>query len=204
MEMWALILTVGSLLGATAAFVWLALRINSQKTEGNQDSITDVAGSEAEHIFSDEFREELRNRGRLHFEKIISENAMFLQQDLRMTATQVNEFMKEQITKTLKEEFAKYEQSIADAKQLATEALNKTQAAIEQQHQILSQQLQTQVAEEKQRLMARFEENMSDIINHYVLAAIGNQIDLSDQLEFIIGNLEANKKAILEDVKNGA
>lgn len=202
--MWALILTVGSLLGATAAFVWLALRINSQKTEGNQDSITDVAGSEAEHIFSDEFREELRNRGRLHFEKIISENAMFLQQDLRMTATQVNEFMKEQITKTLKEEFAKYEQSIADAKQLATEALNKTQAAIEQQHQILSQQLQTQVAEEKQRLMARFEENMSDIINHYVLAAIGNQIDLSDQLEFIIGNLEANKKAILEDVKNGA
>lgn len=204
MEMWALILTVGSLLGATAAFVWLTLRINSQKTEGNQDSITDVAGSEAEHIFSDEFREELRNRGRLHFEKIISENAMFLQQDLRMTATQVNEFMKEQITKTLKEEFAKYEQSIADAKQLATEALNKTQAAIEQQHQILSQQLQTQVAEEKQRLMARFEENMSDIINHYVLAAIGNQIDLSDQLEFIIGNLEANKKAILEDVKNGA
>lgn len=204
MEMWALILTVGSLLGATAAFVWLALRINSQKTEGNQDSITDVAGSEAEHIFSDEFREELRNRGRLHFEKIISENAMFLQQDLRMTATQVNEFMKDQITKTLKEEFAKYEQSIADAKQLATEALNKTQAAIEQQHQILSQQLQTQVAEEKQRLMARFEENMSDIVNHYVLAAIGNQIDLSDQLEFIIGNLEANKKAILEDVKNGA
>lgn len=202
--MWALILTVGSLLGATAAFVWLAIRINSQKTEGNQDSIADVAGSEAEHIFSDEFREELRNRGRLHFEKIISENAMFLQQDLRMTATQVNEFMKDQITKTLKEEFAKYEQSIADAKQLATEALNKTQAAIEQQHQILSQQLQTQVAEEKQRLMARFEENMSDIVNHYVLAAIGNQIDLSDQLEFIIGNLEANKKAILEDVKNGA
>ena len=37
----------------------------------------------AEHIFDDQFREELRNRGRLHFEKIIGENAMFLQQDLR-------------------------------------------------------------------------------------------------------------------------
>jgi len=203
--MWALVLTLGSLLGATAAFVWLATRLGEQKPAGDsQNAITELANKESEHIFSDEFREELRNRGRLHFEKIISENAMFLQQDLRMTATQVNQFMKDQITKTLKEEFAKYEQSIADAKQLATEALNKTQVAIEQQHQILSEQLQAQVAEEKQRLVARFEENMSDIVNHYVLSAIGNQIDLSDQLEFIIGSLEANKQAIVEDIKNGA
>jgi translation initiation factor 6 (eIF-6) len=36
-----------------------------------------------------------------------------------------------------------------------------------------------------------------------VLAAIGNQIDLNDQLEYILGELEANKKAILEDVVNG-
>jgi hypothetical protein len=205
MEMWALILTVGSLLGATAAFIWLAASLNRQKAPGKSTpDLNLLANKEAEHIFSNEFREELRNRGRLHFEKIITENAMFLQQDLRMTAAQVNQFMKDQITKTLKEEFAKYEQSITDAKQLATEALNKTQVAIEQQHQILSRQLQTQVAEEKQRLMARFEENMSDIVNHYVLASIGNQIDLSDQLEFIIGNLEANKQAIVEDIKNGA
>jgi hypothetical protein len=37
-----------------------------------------------------------------------------------------------------------------------------------------------------------------------VLAAIGNQIDLNDQLEYILGELEANKQSILEDVKNGA
>ena len=45
---------------------------------------------------------------------------------------------------------------------------------------------------------------MADVVNHYVLAAIGNQIDLNDQLEYILGELEANKKYILEDVKNGA
>jgi len=41
----------------------------------------------------------LRNRGRLHFEKIIGENAMFLQQDLRLTTSQLNEYMKAEITK---------------------------------------------------------------------------------------------------------
>lgn len=45
---------------------------------------------------------------------------------------------------------------------------------------------------------------MADIISHYLLAAIGNQIDLSDQLDFIMSELEANKEAIAEDLKNGA
>jgi hypothetical protein len=45
---------------------------------------------------------------------------------------------------------------------------------------------------------------MADIVNHYVLDAIGNQIDLNDQLEFILNEFQKNKTAILEDMKNGS
>jgi hypothetical protein len=45
---------------------------------------------------------------------------------------------------------------------------------------------------------------MTDVINHYLVAAIGDQIDLGDQLEYIISNLETNKQAIIEDIVNGA
>jgi hypothetical protein len=45
---------------------------------------------------------------------------------------------------------------------------------------------------------------MADIVNHYVLEAIGDQIDLSDQLEYIIAELEANKEAIVQDISDGA
>jgi hypothetical protein len=44
---------------------------------------------------------------------------------------------------------------------------------------------------------------MAGIVNHYVIAAIGNQIDLTDQLEYILSELEANKQAIIEDIQNG-
>ena len=53
-------------------------------------------------------------------------------------------------------------------------------------------------------MIMRFEDDMAEIVNHYILAAIGNQIDLSDQLEYIIGELSANKEAIAEDVRRGA
>jgi F0F1-type ATP synthase membrane subunit b/b' len=202
----ALVLILGTLLAATGAFIWLALHISGSPHKPNLKGIdvSKEAERDIEHIFNDEFREELRNRGRLHFEKIIGENAMFLQQDLRLTTSQLNEYMKQEITRTLQDEFSKYEESITDAKQLAVDSIKKTQETIEQQRQILGEQLEQQVAAEKSRIVKRFEQNMADIINHYVLAAIGNQIDLNDQLEYILADLEENKKAIIEDISNGA
>ena len=206
MTIWQLALILGSLLSATVAFMWLAVRVGNggKKKKNDVADIEKAAEDDVEHIFNDTFREELRNRGRLHFEKIISENAMFLQQDLRLTTSQLNEYMKEEITRNLKEEFAKYEQSINDAKQLAIDSIQKTNTAIEEQRAQLGEQVQKQILTEKQQLVERFEQNMTDIINHYVLAAIGDQIDLNDQLEYILQELERNKPAIVEDIQRGA
>jgi len=187
--------------------VWWMMGPQEKMIGARGEKPTDVekaAQDDVEHIFDDRFREELRNRGRLHFEKIIGENAMFLQQDLRLTTSQLNEYMKTEIKKVLEDEFKKYEESIKGAKDIALESIQKTQNAIEQQRQILEKQLVDEVTDEKNRLMDKFESNMTDIVNHYVLSAIGNQIDLSDQLDYITGYLNENKKAILEDLKNGA
>ena len=198
--------------GICGLVLWLLLRNPSshqssksaKKDKKSVDDFSDNAKTDVEHIFNDEFREELRNRGRLHFEKIIGENAMFLQQDLRLTTSQLNDFMKNEISKVLKEEFSKYEESINDAKQLAIESIQKTQTTIEQQRELLTQQLNEQMATEKSRSLNRFEKHMADIVNHYVLEAVGEQIDLSEQLEFILSQMERNKEAIIKDIRDGA
>jgi len=166
--------------------------------------LSDVAQEGVERIFDDEFREELRNRGRLHFEKIIGENAMFLQQDLRLTTSQLNEYMKTEIMRVLQEEFSKYEESITTAKDLALESIDKTKTVIEQQRILLEKQMSEEAAQEKARILAHFEKNMADIVNHYILEAIGNEIDMTSQLDYIFGYLEENKQAIIEDIKNGS
>ncbi len=195
-------------LGIVLVIIWLVSR--RPKTSGNKAGknpdapIQKAVDNEIDHIFNADFREELRNRGRLNFEKIISDNAMFLQQDLRLTTSQLNEYMKGEITRKLKEEFDKYEQSITDAKQLAIESIQKTNTAIDEQRQKLGKEVQEELLAEKVQVIKHFEANMAEIINHYVMAAIGNQIDLSDQLEYILADLESNKKAIIEDIQNGA
>ena len=208
MDTGGLVLIVSTIWGATAAFIWLAWRIGKAPSlkdakGGPIQALEGAAKEDVEHIFNDEFREELRNRGRLHFEKIIGENAMFLQQDLRQTTTQLNDYMRSEITRTLQQEFKKYEQSITDAKQLALDSIEKTITTIDQQRAFLQQQLVTQSEAQKDQILARFETEMAGIINHYILRAIGNQIDLSDQLDYILAELETNKKAIAEDIKRG-
>jgi hypothetical protein len=208
MNVGGLVLVVGSILSATAAFIWLAMRLGPGSSAAKAQQLTEglekTADADVEHIFNNEFREELRNRGRLHFEKIIGENAMFLQQDLRQTTSQLNDYMRAEITRTLQDEFKKYEQSIVDAKQLALDSIEKTITTIEQQRALLEQQLLTQSEAQKAHIVQSFEKQMTGIVNHYVLRAIGNQIDLSDQLEYILSELESNKAAILEDIKRGA
>jgi len=181
-----LVLIVGALLSAAGAFIWLAWKLENgvstkpkiKKGQAQDQQLTAAAQEDVEHIFNTEFREELRNRGRLHFEKILGENAMFLQQDLRQTTTQLNDYMRAEITRTLQEEFKKYEQSITDAKQIALDSIEKTVATIEQQRQFLEQQMKSETDAQKEHLVARFEAEMATIVNHYVLQAIGSQIDV--------------------------
>jgi hypothetical protein len=217
MDLGGILLIVGGALAAIAAILYFDWRARHKKPAASGpaavktneppqpvQAISQMAQEDVEHIFNDDFREELRNRGRLHFEKIIGENAMFLQQDLRQTTTQLNEYMRTEITRTLQIEFKKYEQSITDAKQLALDSIEKTVTTIEQQRQLLESQMQNQSEAERNQIIARFEAQMARIVNHYVMQAIGNQIDLSDQLEFILTELENNKAAIIEDIKRGA
>jgi hypothetical protein len=200
---WGLAVTLILIILLASGSIWYVLK-KSPKSKNTHDTLTDQAEQDVEHIFNDEFREELRNRGRLHFEKIIGENAMFLQQDLRLTTSELNEYMKAEITRKLQEEFTKYEESITDAKELAIDAITKTQDTIEQQRQAMSNQLEAEISKEKARMLKNFEENIAEIINHYVLAAIGDQIDLNDQMEFILSDIEANKEAIINDITHGA
>jgi hypothetical protein len=111
--------------------------------------------------------------------------------------------MKEEIKTVLQKEFSKYEESISSAKDLALDTIKKTQDVIEQQRLVLEKQMTDEVSAEKARVIEHFEKDMADIINHYILAAIGNEIDLTDQLDYIFQYLEENKAAIIEDIQSG-
>ena len=233
------------------------------------------AGDENQDQFFDEyFREELRNRGRWYFEKVITENGDLFKQDLDATISevkaeldehvtkqvdetigQIDQYLKAHVTRKLDEQFANYndalkaaqdaalasvtestkklqeqhkaladslehsvtEQSsllhgtfeqnkadiatMKDAQIHALEALKQSAAEVDAQYRQLSTTVQQQVLAQQQMLVSAFESNMAAVVEHYVLGALGDQFDLKAQLPSIIKQMEANKAAMVEDLK---
>lgn len=239
----------------------------SKKDSGADDESQD-------QFFDEYFREELRNRGRWYFEKVITENGDLFKQDLDATITevkaeldehvtkqvdatigQIDQYLKAHVTRKLDEQFANYndalkaaqdaalasvtestaklqeqhkqlaaalersaaEQSallhsafddnraeiaaMKDAQGQALVALQHSAAEVQAQYQQISTTLQQQVAQQQQMLVGAFENNMAAVVEHYVLGALGEQFDLKAQLPSIIKQMEANKAAMVEDLK---
>lgn len=235
------------------------------------------ATEEAAKLFDDEFREELRGRGRAQFERIIEENAALFKQDLDATVTHINtelrqhavrqldeQFdeitrlnnqLRDHVLKQLDEHFTEYSKSIEAAQGAALEAVKQSAEALHAQHQALGAVLEKSISEQTDRLSGAFEEtelrvtelrsaekqaleslqksveslaaqnhqleeamekavsdhktivtqlfekHMAQVVEHYLLEALGDQYDIKAQLPSIIKQMEAHKQAMVDDLK---
>ena len=65
----------------------------------------------------------------------------------------------------------------------------------------MAETLEANAAKQQEILAKAFEENMAQVIEHYLLGALGDQYDLKAQLPAIIKQMEENKQAIVDDMK---
>ena len=213
MTIYWLAFILGSLVAVFLAFLWVALRLSriagggrgsksGPKSVGDLDKAYDaVAEEDVNHLFNKEFREELRNRGRLRFEKVVDENAMFLKQDLDLTISQLNEYMKQQLSAKLDSEFADYAKALKEAQELTLDSLQKTATDAEEQRKALEDALKQHVAAREEAMMKAFEADMAEIVEHYLVEALGSQFDVKSQLPMIVRELEASKQQMAEDMR---
>ncbi len=97
-----------------------------------------------------------------------------------------------------------YDALLEDIRKTAIDNISKTQIKVEQQNELAREQLIKHFEQEKKRRIDKFQENMTDIVSGYINEAIGNKINLSDQLPLILSDLKMSKAAMIEDITNGA
>ena len=91
--------------------------------------------------------------------------------------------------------------AMKEAQDSALKWLNQSAQALHDQYQTLSSTLQQNVTDQQNMLVDGFESNMTQIIEHYLMGALGDQYDLKAQLPAIIKQMEENKQAIVDDMK---
>jgi uncharacterized protein YbjQ (UPF0145 family) len=133
----------------------------------------------------------------------LTQNAAELQadyQDLRTTLQKNVADQKVTLTNVFEENKVRIAE-MKDAQDMAMKSLNDSADALKKQHEEIGALLQKNVADQQAMLINVFEENMSHIIEHYLLGSLGDQYDLKAQLPSIIKQMEENKQAIVDDMK---
>jgi len=154
-----------------------------QKQDDTKKTSEEAMIAAEEHFFDEYFREELRNRGRWYFEKVINENGELFRHDLEETVRninlelkehvakqldsaikQVNAELKEHTTTQLQAQFTEYSKTLKDAQDDALKGIVESTKTLEAQHRELSKALEKNVADQQSILHATFDENKAQIV----------------------------------------
>lgn len=88
-----------------------------------------------------------------------------------------------------------------EAQVAALEKLKVSTASLDAHNQQLSELLDKSIANQKAMVIELINDNMSRIIEHYLIGALGEQSSLREQLPSILENMEENKQAMVDDMK---
>lgn len=91
--------------------------------------------------------------------------------------------------------------SMQEAQNAAVQSLNATAKALQEQYELLSVKLAKDVADQEAIMIGIFQQNMAQIVEHYLLEALGDAFDLKAQLPAIIKQMESSKQAMVDDLK---
>jgi hypothetical protein len=140
-------------------FIWLVvaldrIRATQNETHDARKAFVDMAEDDIDHFFNTEFREELRNRGRMQ-----------------------------------------------EAQELTEASLKRTAEDVNARHAALTQSLEKEVAERKAVLIQQFEAGMAEVVEHYVLQALSDSLDLKAQMPYIVKQMESIKPDMIKDMQ---
>lgn len=135
--------------------------------------------------------------------KTLTNSALALQQQHKSLSDTLQKTVTDQtamLTRTFEENNTRLT-AMHDAQDSALHVLQQSVRALQEQHEKMNELVGQALAAQEANLVRAFEENMAQIIEHYVVDALGDQFDLKAQLPSIIKQMEQNKDAIVSDMK---
>jgi predicted phage tail protein len=91
--------------------------------------------------------------------------------------------------------------AMKDEQAVAIQTIKDSAVALQTQAAQLGETLKKNVEEQENVVLTAFQDNMAQIVEHYLLGALGDQYDLKAQLPSIIKQMDANKDVIIGDMK---
>jgi hypothetical protein len=146
---------------------------------------------------------ELEAKLKAAYEAEITKSTQVFAVDLQGTSTRLSEQVSRLTTQVIEEELGAYQSTLEELRKVAAGTMDQIRSSVESQRLELRTSMEADIATERERLLAKFEAKMGDIVASYITESLGGGIDLGSQMNYIVASLEAHKDDIRKDLTNG-
>lgn len=160
-------------------------------------------------------REKLLQASQAHFQSVLNKSADELQQDLKTTATQLNNHMAKLGSDIVAEEMKRYHASLEALRKQTETTISGAQSEIANhqldiknklaEHQAqLEAKLAADIAAEKEQLVQKIDSKLSDAVASFLTETLQHNVDLGAQEKYLISMLEEHKAELIKEVRDEA
>lgn len=185
------------LIGTTWQLYSLQRKLNTYNNyvgEVRQDAIEDV--------LSEEFLGQLRNQAQLQLTNTVKAMDQNLQEAMQASYQKLLTDIEGEAAKIINGELEQYRQTLAEARTSAANVSKEAEKQLIEAKESIQKEAQAAIHDEKQQLLEKLDNKLSDIITHYLVEALGEHVDLGSQKDYILSQLEAHKEEIKQDIND--
>lgn len=138
----------------------------------------------------------LQHAAESNLKDVLGKVATHFGDQMAVTTQRLNTHVEEVAEKVMQDELTKYQKTLDELRQASVDRLSQVQAEIEKRREQMEADLSVDIANEKQRLLASFDDKIADVVSAYLVEVLGNQADLGAQSHYLMSVLEENKEEI--------
>lgn len=144
--------------------------------------------------------DELQKQATSEMSETIQQASELFQKNLTVQALKINDELEGLAGQRLRKQVEDFGAVLDGLTTTASASVAQLESLIDARRKALEASMTTQVLDEKQRTLDRFYSRLGDMVASYVIQSLGNEIDLSGQLPFVLKVLEENKELIKRDL----
>lgn len=145
---------------------------------------------------------ELQRLARAELEAVVQSQASALAAELKMVSQRLSGQVQQVTSTVIEQEIEQYQKALTEARLASIQTLTKLQRSLDQRKSELEDRLSEEMKAEKAELVAKLDQKLSDIISTYVVEALGKDVDLGAQADYIFRSLDQVKTALKQELSN--
>ena len=145
-------------------------------------------------------RERLTHEAQKHFEESVTTAVTELQHSLGSTATELDQLLRRLGGEIVGNELERYRVELAQLRQQAQADLSTIRSEVASHRTELEQQMNQELAAEKERLIQQIDTKLGDAVGSFLLDALQHNIDLGAQEQYLLSLLEEHKAEFRNEV----